>query len=115
MVNSSISATELSREQASNLFLKKARWAEGPVVQPIDLKIGSDIRESFSTQIHGKSPKQVKSYWRKQMFAGKSVPPPEAKSDADVLRYVAKRTGAIGYVATDTELVEGTREIKLKR
>ena len=45
-----------------------------------------------------------KLFCQKKIFSGRGVPPPEKESDEEVLEYVSKNAGAIGYVAESTEI-----------
>jgi hypothetical protein len=44
----------------------------------------------------------IKAYWQKQIFSGRGVPPEEKQSDEEVLEYVSKNVGAIGYISEST-------------
>ena len=37
-------------------------------------------------------------YWQQRIFSGRDVPPPEFELDREVVEYVLKHAGAIGYV-----------------
>lgn len=105
----SISAKDLSR-----LFLKKDReWPYGATVAAVDLPPDSAIREAFSMAIHGRKVVSIKSYWQRQIFAGKTVPPVEKANQAEVLVFVAFNPAAIGYVGPSTELIENVKELKI--
>jgi len=105
VVNSKNPISELKKSQISNLFLKKVtRWETDIDVYPIDLVARSSVRDEFSESIHGKSVAVVKAYWQTQIFAGRAVPPSEKETDTEVLQYVNKNKGAIGYVSGDTDL-----------
>lgn len=45
-----------------------------------------------------RSADQFDKYWKKLVFTGKGSAPATAKSDAEVLAYVAAHPGAVGYV-----------------
>lgn len=100
----------LTKKDVSNLFLKKTgRWDElRERVEPVDLD--ATVREDFSQQIHGRSLSAIKSYWQKQIFSGREVPPPELKTDSEVIAFVAGRQGAIGYVSAAASL-DGVKEV----
>ena len=55
----------------------------------------------------------VKSYWQQLIFSGRAIPPPELDSDEEVVRYVAKYPGAVGYVSGGSEL-SGVRTVIVK-
>jgi len=97
-----VEESALSRSQVSSLLLKKSnRWPDSnQQAKPIDLDSSSSVREAFSQDIHRRSISNIKNYWQRQIFSGRDLPPPEAKSDAEVLRYVQDTPGAIGYVSS---------------
>ena len=105
----SISAKDLSR-----LFLKKDReWPDGATVAAVDLPPDSGIREAFSMAIHGRKVASIRSYWHRQIFAGKTVPPVEKANQAEVLVFVALNPAAIGYVAPTTAVIDNVKELKV--
>ena len=82
-----------------NVFLKKAvRWGGGMAARPIDLARDTPVRDRFGQEVLGKTPAQLRSYWIQRIFSGTDMPPPEAKSVAAAIAYVAANPGAIGYV-----------------
>jgi len=51
-------------------------------------------------------------YWQKQMFAANPLRPPAVKgSDAEVIAFVAKTEGAVGYVSKATTLPPGVKAL----
>jgi len=93
-------ATSLSREFLTDAFLAKTkRWPNGDVISPVDLRFGTPARARFSEQVLRRSVFAVKAYWHQRIFAGRGVPPPELDTDEAVMRYVASRRGAVGYVS----------------
>ena len=95
----------MSKGQISNLLLKKSsRWDSDLTAEPIDLDARSPIREAVSRDIHGRSVNSIKSYWQRQIFSGRSVPPPEAQSEAEVIAWVRSHPGGIGYVSSSASL-----------
>jgi hypothetical protein len=47
----------------------------------------------------------VKSYWQQMVFSGRSVPPPEMDSEDQVVAFVLKNRGAVGYVSATTNVL----------
>ena len=100
VVNASNPAAAMSRAEVSRLFLKKTtRWERGNKVLPVDQLPRSSVRVAFSQAVHRKDVDKIKSYWQAQLFSGKATPPAELASDADILDYVRRNAGAIGYVS----------------
>lgn len=98
--------TTLTQADLSKLFLKKLKiWPTTNIpVLPVDQLETAVVREHFSDQILGKKIAALKAYWQKEIFSGRSVPPPEKETDADVLKYVAENAGALGYVTPAAEI-----------
>jgi ABC-type phosphate transport system substrate-binding protein len=100
IVNPSNPASSVERRFLSDVFLKKvSRWPTGEGVRPVDLREGATTRQRFSEDVLERSVASVKSYWAQLVFSGRDVPPPELDNDDEVVRFVLKNVGAIGYVS----------------
>jgi ABC-type phosphate transport system substrate-binding protein len=109
IVNQKNSTASADRRFVAQLFLKKTtHWSDGDLVRPVDLEPASAARRRFSEEVLNRSIAAVKSYWQQMIFAGRDVPPPELDSDEEVVRFVARHPGAIGYVGggANTALVK---------
>jgi hypothetical protein len=104
VVHAANSASSAPSDFVMSAFLKKtSRWPEGELIQPVDLRFGSPVREAFSQSILQRSAAAVRNYWQQRIFTGRGVPPPEVSSDADVIRYVQEHPGGVGYVSTQAD------------
>jgi ABC-type phosphate transport system substrate-binding protein len=113
VVNPANPVAALSRADAARLFLKKtAKWPNGWPAQVIDQERSSAVRQAFSRDVHQKEADAVVSFWQTVVFAGRDVPPPIAKSDAEVLAFVRANPGAAGYVSGTTEIA-GVKAVPL--
>lgn len=100
IVNNSNSLSSINKKEASDCFLKKkTKWADGTTVTPVDLSSGSKVRDAFSQKVHGKTTAAIRSYWQQAAFSGTASAPPEKSNDAEVIEFVRKNPGAIGYVS----------------
>jgi ABC-type phosphate transport system substrate-binding protein len=116
IVHPSVTGSSIRRSDLGALFLKKAtRWGgSGAPVLPVDQSGTSAVRMAFSEGVLGQPVAQVVQYWQKQMFsAARQVPPPVKATDAEVIAYVAKNSGAVGYVAAGTPLPPEVRTLSL--
>ena len=115
IVNKSNSVKSISSDDLKKIFLKKeTMWADDTKIYPVDLNESSKTRENFTNEIHGKKVAAIKAYWQKQIFTGRGVPPPEKSSDKEVLEYVDKNEGAIGYVSINKSISKyNVKEIKV--
>ena len=100
IVHPSNPVSTMNRNDVSGMFLRRERrWPNGRTVDPVDQPLGSPVREAFSQAVHRRSATSVASFWRQQIFSGRSVPPAEQANDAATARYVASHPDAIGYVS----------------
>ena len=99
IVNSGSKVDKLSKSEVSRIFLGKLkRLPSGVKAVPVDLKDGNKRRAEFYKQVVGKNAIQLKSYWSTRIFSGKGTPPLELGNSEDVVTWVAKNPGGIGYV-----------------
>jgi ABC-type phosphate transport system substrate-binding protein len=105
IVNPSNRLASVDRSFLEDAYLKKiTRWPNDEVIRPVDLGPGSPTRRAFSEAVVRRSVDAVKGYWQQRIFSGRDVPPPELDSDDDVVRYVLRYDGAVGYVSGTARL-----------
>ena len=93
----------VDRRFLADAFFKKAtRWPDNEMIRPVDLAPGVAVRHFFSDDVLKRSVAAVKNYWQQMVFSGRGVPPPELDSESDIVRFVAKNRGAVGYVSPGT-------------
>jgi len=113
IANESVSATEISSDDVKGVFLlTKTSLKEGGHVEPV-LEKGGSVHEAFLRDYVGKSDSALQTYYRSLAFTGKGSIPKQVASDADVVAYVAKTKGAIGYVGPETA-TSGVKVLKVK-
>jgi ABC-type phosphate transport system substrate-binding protein len=114
IVHPSNPATRADRKFLADAFLKKTtRWDQGEVIRPVDQTTDSPVRRKFSEEVIKRSVAAVRSYWQQVIFSGRDVPPPELNSDEDVVKYVLKYSGAVGYVSGNAD-TNGTKVISVE-
>jgi ABC-type phosphate transport system substrate-binding protein len=116
IVNSSVAGTSMRRADLAAVFLKKAvRWGDGSPANPVDQSGTSPVRRGFSETVLQMPVMAVVQYWGKQLASlATSVRPPAVKgSDGEVLVYVAKTSGAVGYVSSGTALLPGVKAVTI--
>ena len=105
IVNPQSAVQEVDRKFLADAFLKKlTRWDDESEVHPVDQPVDSPLRQRFSSEVLERSVSAVKSYWQQHIFSGRSLPPPELSSDAQVVAYVVEHPGAVGYVSVGADL-----------
>jgi hypothetical protein len=71
------------------------------------------VRRRFSDEVLHRSVSEVKSYWQQRIFSGRDVPPPELDTDDQVVTYVLRHAGAVGYVSAEAAL-NGTKVLEVR-
>jgi hypothetical protein len=98
IANSSVGASALSADELKGVFLEtKTSLSGGSHVEPVLLKSGA-AHEAFLKEYVGKSDSALITYYRCLVFTGKGTMPKAFASDAEVVSFVGKTKGAIGYV-----------------
>jgi ABC-type phosphate transport system substrate-binding protein len=106
--------TSVDRSFLEDAFLKKiVHWPSDETIHPVDLGPGSPTRHAFSQSVLRRSVDAVKGYWQQRIFSGRDVPPPELDSDDEVVRYVLKYGGAVGYVS-GTANIGGAKAVTVR-
>jgi TonB family protein len=101
--NSSVTAEEISTDELRNIFLQThGSLQEHMHVEPVLQKRGL-AHEVFLKEVLHQSDDTLQNYYRTLVFTGKGQMPKAFGSDAEVLAYVARTRGAIGYISTTTE------------
>jgi ABC-type phosphate transport system substrate-binding protein len=79
---------------------------------PVDQSGTSAVRKAFSDSVLGMPVATALQYWQKQMFGMNPLRPPAVKgSDAEVIAFVVKTEGAVGYVSKAATLPPGVKAI----
>ena len=115
VVHNANSMTEIGLENLSRIYLKQTTsWPDGLEATPVDMAPDSDLREKFSKAVHGRNVSAIKSYWQRQIFSGKGIPPMEFNSEEDVLFFISETPGAVGYVSDSLPLISGVKELSVR-
>lgn len=107
--------TELSMEQAGEIFLGKRNTLPGGAkLQALDQSEGSATRDNFYRLLAHRDSAQMTAYWARMIFTGKGQPPIESGDAASIKRFVAANPGLIGYIER-SELDKTVKEVLLLR
>ena len=98
--NRSVPASELSPNDVKNIFLgKKKIWENGLKVEMVVLGDG-ELTDRFLKTYVKKSASLFKQHWKRQVFTGGGKPPVTFVREKDLLDYVSKTKGAVGYISS---------------
>src|SRR5688572_36200 len=85
--HSSNPMTVVDRQFVEDVFLKRVTvWPTGEVTRPVDLVPSSAVRRQFAEDILRRPLEAVRSYWQQRIFSGADLPPPEFRTDDEIVR-----------------------------
>lgn len=114
IVHKSNPIDSISRDELADIYLKKTtRWRNGRTATPVDQADRNAIREEFDLAVLGKEVPWVKSYWQRMIFSGRSTPPAELATDAEVIEFVGSNPDAVGYVESGASLGGSVKVLKV--
>jgi ABC-type phosphate transport system substrate-binding protein len=113
IANSNVTASAISTEELKGVFLAtKTTLSDGSHVEPVLEKSGA-VHAAFVKEYVGKTESALETYYRSLVFTGKGSMPKSFGSDAEVVTYVSKTKGAIGYVSAGTA-ASGVKTLEVK-
>lgn len=99
IANPSVKADSVSKSELKEVFTgESSSLKEGGHVVPVFQKEGATHTEFLSSYL-GESPAAILICWRGMVMSGRASMPKSLDSDAAVVEFVAKTTGAIGYIS----------------
>ena len=111
IANSSVRVDAISAADLRRVFLEeRIALADGSHVEPV-LEKGGPVHAAFLEYL-GISEDDLQTYYRTLVFTGKGSMPKELGSDAEVVAYVARTRGTIGYVSSAAS-VEGVKTLAI--
>jgi TonB family protein len=109
VANPSVKADFISVGELRSVFLAEAdTLKDGSHVEPVFEREGA-VHETFVKDFLKQTNASLRSHYGELVFTGKAAMPKSFSSDAEVVAYVARTRGAIGYVSTSA----GTDGVKL--
>lgn len=113
IANPSVKASSVSAADLKSVFLEeKSSFSDGSHAEPVLAK-GGAAHDAFLKEYLDKSDDALQRYYRSLVFTGKGSLPKTVGSDAEVVAYVAKTKGAIGYVSPGSA-ADGVKVLDVK-
>jgi TonB family protein len=110
IANPSVKGEEIPASEIKSVFLgERHSLRDGTHVEPV-LSKGGPAHEAFLKDYLATNDDALQNYYRSLVFTGKGSMPKALRSDAEVVAYVAKTRGAIGYVSS-TATLDGVRTL----
>jgi len=112
IANNSVSASSVSSGDLQAVFLLDKDSIGGSHVEPVLAK-GGAAHEAFLKAYLGKNDSALQAFYRSLVFTGKASMPKSVANDAEVVSYVAKTKGAVGYVSSGAA-ADGVKTLEVK-
>jgi len=91
------SGTSISAGDVKDIFLGEKQFAGSTKLVPVD---NAASQESFLSKFMNMAGDKYNSMWTKKSFRDGLTPPAVKSGDADVIEFVKKTPGAVGYVSS---------------
>ncbi|NTV93915.1 MAG: hypothetical protein HGA75_00670 [Thiobacillus sp.] len=99
VVNARSGVDRLTLDDAVNIFMGRYReLPSGITALPVDQPATRPERERFYRLLVNKDLSEISAYWARLVFSGKTSPPRQAHSQAEVVDWLAGQKGAVGYL-----------------
>lgn len=97
--NINVPVSELSPVDIQNIYLgNKKIWGNGIKINVSVIGDGT-ITDRFLNEYVKKNSITFKCFWKKQVFTGCGKPPAMFENEKDLIDYVSKTKGGVGYVS----------------
>jgi ABC-type phosphate transport system substrate-binding protein len=105
--NRDVPVDTLTTKELQRIYYGKiTRWSNDAAVVPAMLASG-ELQDQFTKTVLKKTPELFKAFWRQAIFTGEGTPPRTFKTQSELLDFVAKNFGSIGFTTQpDTSLVK---------
>lgn len=99
VVDAASGVDQLTQEQVINIYLGRHRkLPTGVAAVPVDQPATESLRAQFYRKLVDKDVAEINAYWARLHFSGKTTPPVQATSSAEVLKRVIGKPGGIAYI-----------------
>jgi TonB family protein len=101
IANRAVPADEISPAELRSIFLEQTLRFAGTSVEPV-IEMSGPTSDAFLKEYVGRDVDGLQMYYRTLVFNGRGSMPKTLGSDAEVVAYVTKTKGAIGYVSASS-------------
>ena len=102
IANQTVPETSVTTKDLQEIFLgKQVQWKDTTVIHPVTVK-DQKLHSAFLKQYVNKSIAKWNAHWKRMVFTGNGTPPKQFATQQELLEYVAKTAGAIGYIDSET-------------
>ncbi len=99
VVSAASALHQLSQEEVVNIFLGRyRRLPTGDTALPIDQPEASVVRAEFYRRLVNKDVNEINAYWSRLIFSGRTSPPLQVNSAAEVMVLLLGQPGSVAYM-----------------
>lgn len=99
VVDAAAGIERLTPDQVINIYLGRHRkLPSGIAALPVYQPATDNLRAEFYRKLVDKDLNEINAYWARLHFSGKTAPPTQATTAAEVLKHVIGKPGSIGYI-----------------
>jgi ABC-type phosphate transport system substrate-binding protein len=108
IANEKVPEKVFSKKDIKDIFLgNKSKFKDDKKIVLATLKDG-ETHKVFLKDYVSKTTSQYSTYWKKLVFTGKGKQPEKFKTEKELVDFVNKTEGAIGYISSKTEAEKAT-------
>ena len=97
--NENLSVPHLETKTLQRIYMgKQTRWSNDEPIVPVMLSAGP-THETFVESYLDRSAHRFVTYWRQMVFTGKGLPPRTFATETELVAFVARTPGALGYAS----------------
>ncbi len=113
IANPDFTGSAIEQRELQRIYLgKKTQWEDNTSIVPVMLKSGP-LHDEFIEGYVDRSVQRFVTYWRQMVFTGKGIPPKSFASESDLVDFVARTPGSVGYVSTSVN-VSSVKKLELE-
>ncbi|MCU7844644.1 MAG: substrate-binding domain-containing protein [Candidatus Thiodiazotropha sp. (ex Monitilora ramsayi)] len=102
VVNESVPLDTLSRSAVRSIFsMRTTSWPDGKPIQVFVMGDRTELHATFSKEILGVFPHQLRRAWNRQIFTGTGQAPAKVETEREMLDRITNTPGAIGYISEE--------------
>lgn len=98
VVHAQAPVDRLTDAQLRQVYLGESSFWGSVKIHPAVLRVPPDVYAAFMGAVAGISPGGYEAYWIRKVFREGGMPPRPFDSAADILAYVARTPGGLGFI-----------------
>ncbi len=101
VANKDVPENTLNQQEIREIFLgKRVQWSDNSRIRFATLAI-PEIHSMFLEQYVKMSEADWKIFWKRMVFTGRGLPPEIMAAESEMIDFVKKTKGAVGYVSSE--------------